>query len=170
MSNWYAVRTVSAKERKVALLLSERGFSIFLPMETDYRGQPRQRHMEPLMPGYVFVLCDWEDFAEIHGVEGASGFVRYMRDDGVAWPAPFPLKAILGLQIEERAGLFDKTRSQKPKRYHPKKGEQVQIIAGPYYQFVAKVLSVNGTTAKLMIEGFDKPRRKSIDIAHMQAA
>jgi transcription antitermination factor NusG len=169
MSDWYAIRTITRQERKVAAGLAERRYPIFLPMETTWRGG--ERHMDPLIPSYVFVLCELEDFADIHGIEGVCGFVRYVRDDGVAWPAPFPARAILGLQIDERAGAFDTTRQVKAKKYLPKKGDQVRIKAGPYFSFLAKVLSSpRGGRAKLLIEGFDRPRRKTLDVGHLEAA
>lgn len=173
MSHWYALRTVTRQERSVAANLSERGFTFFLPMETNWRavrGMAREPRTEPLMPGYVFVLCAQEDFANLHGIEGVQGFVRYQRDDGLAWPAAFPLSAILGLQIEERAGAYDNTRSHKV-RYRPGKGDKVQITAGPYFGFIAKVLAApQAGRCKLLIEGFEKARRKTLDVAHLAAA
>jgi transcriptional antiterminator RfaH len=171
MTDWYAVRTATRQERVVAAGLAERGFSIFLPMETDWRGSPRVRHMEPLLPGYVFVLCDPRNFADVHGIEGVTGFVRYMGNDGVLWPVPFPGMDVLRFQMDERDGAFDRTRNVKPPRYQPKKGERVQITAGTYLGFFAKVLSApDKDRRKLLIEGFEKQRHKTLDIAHLVAA
>lgn len=169
---WYALRTASRQERHVAAGLAERGFTFFLPMETDWRGKPHVRHMEPLLPGYVFVvITSGDDIAELHGLEHTQGFVRYMRDDGYLWPVMFPARAVLGLQMDERAGAFDRTRKIKPPKYQPKRGERVQIQAGDYYGYFAKVLSSpSGDRRKLLIEGFDKPRHKTLDVAHLVAA
>lgn len=168
---WYAIRTATRRETVVAAGLAERRMTFFLPMETVWQGQPHVRHMTPLMPGYVFVLCAEEDFANLHGIEGVQGFVRYMRDDGLLWPAAFPDAAILGLQIDERAGAFDRTRTVKPEPYRPMKGAIVEIQAGPYFGFLAKVLAApQGGRAKLLIDGFEKPRRKTLDVAHLAAA
>lgn len=171
MSQWFAIRTATRRERQVAAGLAERGFTFFLPMSTDWSGQPRVKHMEPLLPGYVFVLCEDKHFADLHGVEDVQGFVRYMRDDGLLWPVAFPAMEILRFQADERAGLFDKTRTVKPPKYRPKKGERVQITAGDYYGYFAKVLAApNKDRRKLMIEGFDPPRHKTLDVAHLVAA
>jgi transcription antitermination factor NusG len=171
MSAWYALRVVTRRERVVAAGLGERGFPAFLPMQADWAGQPRERRLEPLLPGYVFVLCDPEDFAELIGLEEVINFVRYIRNDGIAWPIEFPGSEILGLQIEERAGTYDFTRLVKPPRYRPKKGETVRITAGTYYGFIAKVLSApREDRCKLMIEGLGKPRRRTEDVAHLEAA
>lgn len=171
MSQWYALRTATRRETVVASGLAERGFAFFLPMETDWQGKPKVRHMSPLLPGYVFVLADSDSFADLHGMEAVQGFVRYMRDDGILWPAEFPARAILGLQMDERNGAFDRTRTVKAPRYQPKKGERVKIKAGPYLGYFARVLSApSSARRKLLIEGFETPRHKTLDVAHLEAA
>lgn len=168
---WYAIRTAAVHEASVAAVLAEHGWTFFLPMETDWRGKPKVRHMSPLLPGYVFVLCEADSFADLHGIEGVQGFVRYMREDGLLWPVAFPGLAILGLQMDERAGTFDRTRLVKPPRYQPKKGERVQIKSGTYLGFFATVLSApSDERRKLLIEGFETPRHKTLDVAHLVAA
>jgi transcription antitermination factor NusG len=167
---WYAIRTLAQREHQAAAGLAERGFTTFIPMATEWRGKPRQRVNEPVLPGYVFVLCDPDDFADLHGVDGNLGFVRYQREDGAAWPRVFPLGLILELQISERSGVFDNTRTVRY-RYVPRKGEQVKITAGPYYGFVAKVLATpRGDRCKLLIECFGNPRRRTEDVVHLTAA
>jgi transcription antitermination factor NusG len=171
MSDWYALRVTPRQEASVAAVLAERGITFFLPMETIWHGSPRVKHMAPLLAGYVFVLCDTGDFANLHGVEGVLNFVRYLREDGMTWPAPFPAREILGLQIEERRGLYDRTRNTKPPRYRPKKGERVQITAGTYLGFFATVLSApTKDRRKLLIDGFGKARHKTLDVGHLVAA
>jgi len=172
MTHWHAIRTEPRQERAVAAALAERGFTFFLPMETDWRGKPPVLHMEPVIPGYVFVLVTKDaDFAELHELEHVGGFVRYLGDDGVMWPMPLPAAEILRFQCDERAGLFDKTRHVKPPKYRPKKGARVQITGGDYYGFFAKVLAApSKDRRKLLIEGFDPPRHKTLDVAHLAAA
>lgn len=171
MTAWYALITEPRRERQAAVGLAERRFTFFLPMQTDWVGSPKVRHMEPLIPGYLFVLCQETDLAQLHGVDGICGVVRYMRDDGVLWPAPMPAGAILGLQMDERTGLFDKTRTIKPPKYRPKKGETVKIKAGPYFGFLAKVLaSPSKDRRKLIVQGFDPPRHTTTDVSNLEAA
>jgi transcription antitermination factor NusG len=171
MSQWYAIRTNSRQERTVAAGLAERGFTFFLPMETDWRGSPKVKNMEPLLPGYVFVYCGDQEFADLHGLEGVNGVVRYMRDDGLLWPMPFPSAEILRFQIDERGGAFDRTRNVKPPRYNPKKGERVQITAGAYLGYFARVLSApTSDRRRLMIEGFEKSRHRTENVGHLAAA
>lgn len=171
MTNWYAIRTTTRRERQVGAALAERLYPVFLPMETSWHvepGRPKERRCEPLMPGYLFVLCEPEDFAEIVGVEDVGGFVRYVRDDGQLWPIAFPPHVILGLQIDERAGIFDSTVNTV---YRPRKGETVKITAGPYFNYVARVLETpRGKRVQLMIMGFDPPRHRKEELRHLAAA
>lgn len=171
MTQWYALCTAPRQEMTVAAALSERRFPFFLPMQTEHRDG--RRHMEPLFPGYVFVLCELGDLAEFHGLDGVQSLFRYVREDGYLWPAEFAAREILGLQIEERAGTFDFTRLAKPPKYKPAKGDEVRIMAGPYFNFVATVLATpQGERCRLMIqhETFDAPRKRTEDVGHLTAA
>ena len=171
ISQWYCVTTAPRRECAVAAGLAERMFTFFLPMATEWKGKPRVRHMEPLLPSYVLVLCAERDLADLHGIEHVVGFVRYVREDGVRWPVAFPMEDVLGLQAEERAGVFDATRKVKPPKYLPKKGERVQITAGTYMGYFAKVLaSPDADRRKLIVEGFEPPRHKTLDVEHLVAA
>lgn len=164
---WYALRVAAQQECVVAATLAERGLPTFVPFMRERRGA--EVFSGPLMPGYCFVLCEPADFADLHGIEHVAGFVRLIREDGVAWPAAFPAKEVLRLQMDERAGVFDRTRDAP--KYRPKKGERVQIVAGDYYGFFAKVLAApSSERRKLLIEGLEPPRHKTLDVAHMVAA
>jgi transcription antitermination factor NusG len=171
MSQWYALRTVTRRETTVAAELAGRGLTFFLPMETTLAGSPPVRHMAPALPGYVFVVCDDGDFANLHGIEDVLGFVRYVREDGAAWPMPLPGDQILELQVRERQGELDSTRAAKAPKYAPRKGERVQITAGTYLGFFAKVLAASGQDRrKLVIEGLEPPRHTTADVRHLSAA
>lgn len=173
MTHWYALCTEPRRETVVAAGLAEREFPVFLPMQTDWRGQPQQRHMEPLLPGYVFVLCELGDLAELRGIEGVQSLFRYVRGDGNLWPMEFPGRVVLGLQIEERAGTYDLTKLARAPKYRPRKGDAVMIVAGDYYGFLATVLATpQGDRCKLLIQhdSFEAPRNRTEDVAHLTAA
>lgn len=174
MSNWYAVRVVVQRAEKVAESLTEhkRRFSVFAPHERVNRkiGRHMVQHDRPMFPGYLFVLCepDADDFSAIRQVSGVIEFVRVM-EAGAFTPIAFPLSAILTIQAEERAGRYDRTR-RKPNKYQPRKGDRVQITAGPWIKFIGKVLSTpRGERASVMIEG-PFGRGETIDIGHLKAA
>ncbi|MCR5874379.1 transcription termination/antitermination NusG family protein [Phenylobacterium sp. J426] len=172
MSQWYAIRTATRREGAAMAALTEKGFTVFTPHETVPRKVNRvlEAVTRPLLPGYVFVLTDPDRFAEVRKIDAVLGFVRYYLG-GVLTPVAFPFAAILEMQIAERAGHYDSTRTRKPNAYHPRKGEKVQITAGPYMSFVATVLAApRGQRAKLLIEGPFPARKKTVDVRHLQAA
>jgi transcription antitermination factor NusG len=171
MSEWYALCAAPRRETVVAAGLAERGFTFFLPMQTDHRAG--KIHMEPLFPGFVFVLCELADLAEQRALDGVDGLFRYTRNDGMLWPVEFPGRVILGLQIEERSGTYDFTKDRKPPPYKPSKGDTVRITAGDYYGFLATVLRAKqGDRYELLIqhEAFTSPRKRTEDVAHLAAA
>ncbi len=171
-SQWFALRTASRRETAAHNGLVEQGFTVFLPHETHIRQTsrtPRERVSSPLFPGYLFVLCGARDFPAILEIEAVSQFVKKTRADGETEPVAFPACAILGLQIEERSGLFDRTRKVKLP-YRPRKDEKVRITAGTWMGYIAKVLSTpGGERAHVMVEG-PFGRGVVVDVVRLSAA
>lgn len=174
MSEWYCLRIDTNCEFKVAAFLAERRFTWYLPLETRWHTPPYNRKREPrdfpLWAGHLFVLVDEDrQFAELLAVEGVQQFVRVVRADGVAWPLVFPAGVMLRLQADEYAGLFDETRQTKV-RYQPKKGDRVQVTAGIWLKFFARVLSTpRGERVHVMIEG-PFGRGEALDVRHVRPA
>jgi transcription antitermination factor NusG len=171
LSQWYAVRTSTRRERAAHDELKEAGFAVFMPCEIVLRRLARDYEVvsRPLFPGYLFVLCGDADFAEVRALQSIHAFVCSEDDEGVPRPMAIPLPAIILLQAEERAGLYDRTRQKKPP-YRPKKGEKVRITAGPWQTFMARVLNTpRGKRAQVMIEG-PYGRGMTVDIEHLTAA
>lgn len=170
-SSWYAVRSATRRERWAIAGLTEQGFSVFLPCETKIRQTSRTREIVdvPLFPGYLFILCVPKDFRRILETDGVHQFVMLIRGDGVSEPIAFPTRAILGLQIEERSGMFDRTRKAKIP-YRPVKGEKVRITAGTWMGFIAKVIDTpRGQRAHVMVEG-PFGRGTDVDVGNLSAA
>lgn len=170
MSQWYAIRSATRREWSALAGLKERKFTVFMPCETIWRRTKwtKGKDERPRFPGYMFVLCDPDDFADLLGIEAVHQFVRYMVD-GEMVPMPIPLGAVIELQADERAGKYDATRNTKV-RYVPEKGERVKITAGPWSGFFANVLAtpVKGR-AKLLAEG-RFGAKVTLDVAHLTAA
>lgn len=172
MSLWYAVRTATRREKYALKGLAEQGFAVFMPCETWLRQTSRVREVatRPLFPGYMFVLCEGEDFRRVLDTEGVHQFVLCNLDGGLSVPIPFPTALILGLQAEERAGLFDRTRQAKIP-YRPNKGDRVKVIAGVYQGFIARVLaSPKGERAHVMVQVSGRETGRTIDVEHLTAA
>lgn len=169
-SRWFAVRTTGGRERAALDGLTERKFTAYLPMSTHKRSHKTgdRRVLRPLFPGYVFVLCTSEDFAAIRETEAVAQFVRYVKG-GEMTPMAFPLTAIISLQADECAGLFDYTRAIKL-QYRPQKGDKVKVTAGPWQSYIGKLLDTpTKSRALVMIEG-PHGRGVALDVAHLAAA
>lgn len=171
MTQWYAVRVQPRREKAACKALTEKGYAAFTPHETVSRKINRviEYVSRPMLPGYVFVLTQPDDYAEVREMTAVIDFVRYYVG-GILTPIAFPLDAIIGMQADERAGRYNRATG-KPNAYRPRKGDKVQIMAGPYMTFVATVLvAPRGQRAKLLIEGPFAPRKKTLDVGYLCAA
>lgn len=171
MSQWYAVRTATRREALAADGLAEHGFTVFLPLEKRWsliRRRGKEAVERPLIPGYLFVLCERDDEEEINGHEAVHAVVTCSCEDGRVRPIAFPAKAIIDLQADERAGLFDYTRHTRA-AYKPRKGDRVKVVAGTWLNFIGKVLATpRGERAHVMIEG-PFGRGVTLENEHIQA-
>jgi transcription antitermination factor NusG len=177
MSQWYALRTATRRERAAHDALTEKGFAVFLPMETLLRkyGRHIEVHEAPLFPGYLFALIDFDQPGAHVAVRTAhtaiTGFVQINTPIGPA-PMAIPLPAILGLQSEERAGLFNRLPRAKPNAYRPKGGAKVMITTGVWQGFMAKVLQTpRGQRANVLIQLPDgRTKGKTMELKYLRAA
>lgn len=183
-SEWYAVTTAPCAERKAAYALDREGLSVFLPVETDWGklhgAVDKTRYTyAPLLPGYFFVLIDptyvdekkRTQFRQVLEVEGVSGFVDFIDEHGECRPFPIPAAAIIEMQADERAGLYDLTQGRTPAPpppYRPKRGERVQVIAGPYLTYIGQVIAApKKNRVKVALEDGRSPMLK---VSHVAAA
>ena len=86
---WYAIRTRSRHEKKIALELREKGISHFLPLQTQvHRWSDRNKQVEvPLFPGYVFVRTVPVAEARV-SVLHTHGVVGFVGEQGKGTPIP----------------------------------------------------------------------------------
>lgn len=171
-SSWWVVRTATRREMTALASLQDLGFTVYLPVERRwvhaFRSPTREAVDRPLFPGYLFVLAPEHALGPVWDADGVHTVVCI---DTVKGPRPMavPIKAVLELQTEEREGLFDSTRSVRPV-YRPKKGHSVKITAGPWMNFLAKVLATpRGQRAQVMVEG-PYGRGVVVDIKHLKQA
>lgn len=171
ISEWFAVRTATRRERPAAKALGERGFTVFLPMEARWgRGRwTREAVHRPLLPGYLFVLAKAGDLQQVQDTEGVHQLVGYYDEEGGSRALPIPLEAILEIQAEERAGAYDRTRLVKVE-YRPRRGDKVKVTRGPWISFIGKVLATpKKDRAHVMLEG-PFGRGVTLDISHLTNA
>ena len=77
--NWYVVYTKSRAEKKIANLLHEKGYEVYLPMvKTMRQWSDRKKKIErPLFPGYLFVKTTPVHFTNILNIDGVVNFIRF---------------------------------------------------------------------------------------------
>jgi transcription antitermination factor NusG len=171
VSIWYCVRSATRQETKTLARLTEKGYAVFLPCETVQRrlGGADERVHRPLFPGYMFILCEPDNHPEILEMEGVHQFVRVGTGENLR-PFPWPSSVIIGLQAQERAGDFDRTRAKPPPAYKPRKGDKVQVTAGHWHSYIGTVLNTP-TKARALVK-IEGPFGKGVtlDVAHLKAA
>ena len=117
---WYALYTKPNSERRVAHVLTARGFTAFLPL---LAALPSERAV-PLFPSYLFLRCDLATTG-VSAVEWVPGLCRVLCFGGE--PAVVPNQAIEMIRaelcrIEEAGGL---------PRHLFKPGDEVIVEEGP---------------------------------------
>lgn len=173
-SQWFALRTSSRREWSVASMLEDRKVTVWLPVETRWgtrRGIPvRTRIDSPLLPSYLFVLTPETALAEVRKLEGIHEVVGCYDEDGETRPLAIPAAFILGMQIEEASGVYDRTRRVKPPPYRPKKGARVKATCGPYLGFLGRVLDTPKDKRALVMMDDPLARGVTIPVDYLTAA
>lgn len=135
--NWYPVYTKSRSEKKVDLELRKKGIKTFLPLKkTERIWSDRKKIIDvALFPSYIFVFITPQ---EIPNVLNTNGVVRFIYFSGKI--ATMPLKQMNDLQlllaIDSNLEIFN---------YDLTEGTPVKIIAGPFKDIFAEVVTINKT-------------------------
>jgi len=97
-ANWYAIRTRSRHEKKVADEIHDKGIDSFLPLVTRiHNWSDRRKKVElPLFPGYVFVhtYSTPENRLSVLRTPGVAGFVGSQ-----GYGTPIPEKQIEDIRL-----------------------------------------------------------------------
>lgn len=123
-NKWYALYTNPRAEKKVALSLTQKGFEVFLPLQTTLKqwSDRKKKVEEPLFKSYVFIFTDLEQFhLEVLNTHGVMKFVKIGKETiSIRQNQIDAIKMLLANEVDFELG--DMT-------YQP--GEQVIIEAGP---------------------------------------
>lgn len=129
MRYWYAVHTKPRTERRVAMVLQQRGFEVFLPETTVFTADQKQRKA-PFFPNYLFIRVDLatDNPAFWRWTPGLRNLVTYGSQ-----PAPIPDEVInlIGFKLHE-------LESRDSELEHPfEPGDVVRIKHGPFSDMLA---------------------------------
>lgn len=148
MSNtkkWYVVYTKPRWEKKVAVLLTDKGVENYCPLNrVSKKWSDRKKIvLEPLFKGYVFVALAISNKWEVKNTEGILNFVHWNGK-----PASLKEKEINIIKkfLQEFDDIKVTNSNLEP-------DDEVEIKQGLLMNFKGIVLEVTGNSAKVKIEG-----------------
>ncbi len=129
---WYAVSTRSRHEKKVALLLAEKGIETYLPViKTVRQWSDRKKIVDiPLITCYVFVRIDYDDHLEVLKTAGVVRFLMFQNQ-----PAYVQDKEIENLRI-----LTENSENVKVQDIDLQIGDYIEIDSGPFSGFQGEII------------------------------
>lgn len=148
---WYAVATNPRCETRAASGLRERGFDVFLPVETRWkrsRAKARERVDTPLLTGYLFVgLNPGKSLYDVRLQDGVRGIVAGSSGKAAEIRPAF----VYELQARQAAGEFDHTPA---KRSAYARGGKARILNGPFKDQIGEMLAADDKgRVQLMLQG-----------------
>lgn len=136
-NNWYALRSNSRAEKKVAERLIENGFETYLPLVTTLKmwSDRKKKVQSPLISSFVFIKTDKEQLIDALNVQGVAGVLRFLGK-----PAIIPEHEINNMKI--LLNEMDQVKLLANDRL--KKGEEVEVVQGPFAGLLAEAIEVKG--------------------------
>lgn len=141
---WLAIYTRPRWEKKVNLLLTEKGFESYCPLNKVRRKWSDRVKvvMEPLFKSYVFIKVTEEDRAAVRMTPGAINFVYW---EGK--PAVIREKEITAIKR-----FLDEYENVEARPQSLKLNQRVRITNGTLMDQEGKVLDIRRKTAKVAID------------------
>ncbi|MES2559961.1 MAG: UpxY family transcription antiterminator [Bacteroidota bacterium] len=134
---WYAIYTNPRAEKKVTQLLSNKGFEVYLPLQTTLKqwSDRKKKVEEPLFKSYVFVniLFDKEHI-EVLNTAGVVKFVKIGKELS-------PIRPDIIRAIQLSLQYFDELQTSSE---HFRLHQPVEVIAGPLQGFKGVIAEQQG--------------------------
>jgi transcription antitermination factor NusG len=117
MADWYVLNTKPRKESPVESLLTQAGFTVYVPR---YR---QDSIIRPFFPGYLFLKFNYpRDYQTIVYTRGVNKIVGYGQR-----PVPVEPEVINCLKAREKNGLIELMKYGDD----PQPGDEIQVMEGP---------------------------------------
>jgi transcription antitermination factor NusG len=159
--NWFAIYTKPRWEKKVAKNLSEKGVTVYCPLNKVIRqwSDRKKTILEPLFKGYVFVQVSEEEKLTVKQVDGVVNFVYWNGKPAIVRPEEIEiiqrfLSEFTDIEVED-IGL----------EVH----QRVVIKKGILVNYQGIVLEVLGNKAKVLIESMGLKLSATVDKKNLQA-
>ena len=162
-TNWFLLQFKPNSHHLAERNLQRQGFESFLPLceITKHRSSRYVTDLRPLFPGYMFVAFDPErgSWRQINCTIGVSKLVSFG-----CQPSPVPLDLISGLMLRCDAG-----GKLLPQQLN--KGDEVQLLTGPFVNYIAKVETIDAKQRVLVLmDLMGRITRMSVDSNQLQTA
>jgi len=167
--DWYVIHTYSGYENKVKMNLEKRVesmnmeekiFRVLVPMEDEieFKNGKEKITKRKVYPGYVLVEMEMTDdsWYVVRNTPGVTGFVG-------TGTKPIPLLDQEVVKILQQMGL-DEVHT----RIDFEVNQSVQVIAGPFKDFVGVVREILADRGKLRIEVFMLGRETPVELEFAQ--
>jgi transcription antitermination factor NusG len=135
--NWYVLKTKSAHEKKISLLLSTDGYTVYLPLVESIRqwSDRKKKIISPLIPSVVFVNCAKTTLDQLYAYTGIVGVLKYLKEPAIVKDVEIENLKIIekefnGEEIQVSSEVFEK-------------GQRVSVKKGPFKGLIAESVKVN---------------------------
>jgi transcriptional antiterminator RfaH len=162
-SAWYLAQARPNQSHTAEHNLARQGFLVFAPKQEGARrrGSRFVGERQPLFPGYLFVAFNPASSAwrTINSTYGVSKLVSF----GAGVPAPVPRDLVAGLIARcDASGYLLPPEVLKP-------GDNVQVLNGPFAQFVATVESLAPQRRVwVLLDILGTRTRVSLEVGHLR--
>ena len=164
---WYVACLNPSKDEAVVGVLFEQGFDVFWPYFSRLLPATKKRRARivkrPLFPGYLFILCEFEEVWKIEGVNGITRVICTTEGDPV--PVSDEIMKELQKKCDINGEFFERKNSGGRRRF--KKHDKIRTLDedSPFFGLVIKVQNMldNGNISATLDES---NLRVSIDNPH----
>jgi transcription antitermination factor NusG len=163
---WYACYTRARHEKRVAVMLEERGFECFLPLvERERKWKDRVKVIGfPMFPSYVFGRFDVRDTHTVLDIPGVSTIVR---PPGGTRPLPVCDEDIANVR-RLAASLARSPQLVEVVPYIPE-GAEVEVMTGPFAGVRGRVIErLNRRRVLVGIEAIGQALEIDVDARLLQ--
>jgi transcription antitermination factor NusG len=142
--NWYVVYTLPRWEKKVALLLTDRGIDHYCPLNKVNRqwSDRRKTVIEPLFKGYVFVHVTDKNKWEVRDIRGILNFVHWQSKPAI----------VQDKEMETIRKFLQEFSDVEVLDQQMEVGKEVVIKQGLLMNYKGILIEVAGNKAKVRID------------------
>ena len=171
MMDWYSLRVISGKEKKIrdSLLfeLERDGYSakvdqIFVPSENivEMRDGKKRVRNKVFFPGYLLIKMDMDKETK-YVIENISGVMSFVGPQGLP-------QALKQEEINRILGIVEGSKGKEIVKSLFKVGDHVKVTDGPFLDFSGFVKEVNDEKQKLKVSVSIFGRPTPVELNYLQ--